>query len=626
MVFDGLLTTHSSISHSVTSVEKIYFNQALKLLPTHVLSKIITEGWKIVIFSDVNELIAIDSQLTVYTTGVTEYEMRRVFVKGVVDGRNEIAFKTTLLHELTHVFDCIIEGSYCNWKSEKYYNSELENLITQEGSNFSDYAQSDVKEYLCTVVAKYLLNLTDFNNVPLTKAFIEKYYYMCEDSIEQRLRNLENNAVTYIELDETYNKLKYSKLNKENDKYVLQLPTSSGGGSSSGGSTDSNVIYDNNVKFSTSVSYFSLNKTTISYINETLDSNTVGTWELKTIMGSTSAIAIQIRTFILNGRDSAVTDFTKLPNVQLRYFDYNGSRSWSSWVDKISTLENRVKALENNSGSTGGSGEVDGYGEKLIAHYIHQGNQEIRFSSFDFTTCEGTTTVAHGLTGAKEIIIAPNNWTLENRNNNVMSIPIEWIQSDTLLKVVPVDDITLRVTKTDGTTIIPVNLSDSVNSNVNIENFHFEIPMAWSISNIPISSKYCRIITKGYIKSKTNRYLTWKTSNESGTEVSQQYLNLSHLPAIVSPNPLHGVFLTQNYLLDFRDGIVTFIYDNYAEGRKGGNNNLSWVWMGAREQGIKIFNNAQTDATKICYLGSQNSGVAFNANGTHVYIYSLGGN
>ena len=414
MIFDSLITTHSSITHTVSSVEKIYIEQALKILPTHVLSKIITEGWRIVVYSDVNELITIDNQLSSGTTGVTEYEMRRVFVKGIVDGRNEIAFKTTLLHELTHVFDCIIEGSYCNWKSEKYYNNEIEELITQEGSNFSEYAQSDVKEYLCTVVSRYLLNLTDFSTVPLTKAFIEKYYYMCEDSIEQRLRNLENNAVTYIELDETYNKLKYSKLNKENDKYVLQLPTSSSGGSSSGGSSDNNLIYDNNVTFSTSVSYFALNKTTISYINETLDSNTVGTWELKTIMGSTSAIAIQIRTFILNGRDSTVTDFTSLPNVQMRYFDYNNTRSWTSWVDKISTLETRVAALENNSGGSGdiSSGEDDVYGKKLIASYTHTTNTVYQPTAFDPST--GIFTCPdHGLTGNEKLMINfnPLNFT-----------------------------------------------------------------------------------------------------------------------------------------------------------------------------------------------------------------------
>lgn len=348
MVFDSLITTHNLISYNISNMERIYIEQALKLLPTHVLSKIISEGWKIVVYNDVNELLKIDNKLTVYATGVVEPEMRRIFVQGAVNGRNEIAFKSTLLHELTHVFDCIIDGSYCNWKTEKYYNNEIEDLIEQEGSNFSDYAQSNVKEYVATVVSRYLLNLTDFTNIPLTKAFIEKYYFMCENSLEQRLQNLENNAVTYIELDELYNRLKYSKLNKENDKYIIQLPEAGGGGSSSG---NSNVIYDDNVTFSTSISYFSLNKTTISYIEGSVGSNINGVWELKTIMGSTSAIAVQYRRFLLNGRDSGVTDFSLIPHEQRRYFDYNNSRAWTTWEDVVSDIKIRLTNLESSGGS-----------------------------------------------------------------------------------------------------------------------------------------------------------------------------------------------------------------------------------------------------------------------------------
>lgn len=357
MVFDNLITTHNLITYNISNMERIYVEQALKLLPTHVLSKIISEGWKIVVFDDVNELIQIDNKLTVYTTGVTKFEMRRVFVKGAVDGRNEIAFKSTLLHELTHAFDAIIEGAYCSWKTERYYNNEIEEIIEQEGSNFSAYAQSDVKEYVCTVVSRYLLNLTDFTTVPLTKAFIEKYYYMCVNSLEQRLQNLENNAVTYIELDETYNRLKYSRLNKENDRYTIQLPEAGSGGGSSSGSN--NVIYDNNVTFSTSVTYFSLNKTTISYIAGSIGSNLVGTWELKTIMGSSSAVAVQYRRFMVDSRNSGTTDFTTVPYEQRRYFDYNTSRSWTTWEDVISDIKIRVANLENSSGGSG-SGESSG--------------------------------------------------------------------------------------------------------------------------------------------------------------------------------------------------------------------------------------------------------------------------
>lgn len=379
MVFDNLITTHNLISYNISNMERIYVEQALKLLPTHVLSKIISEGWKIVVYSDVNELIQIDNQLTVYATGVTKYDMRRVFVKGAVGGRNEIAFKSTLLHELTHAFDCIIEGSYCSWKTERYYNNEIEDIIAQEGSNFSDYAQSDVKEYVSTVVSRYLLNLTDFTNIPLTKAFIEKYYFMCVNSLEQRLQNLENNAVTYIELDETYNKLKYSRLNKENDRYTIQLPEAGSGGGSSSGS--SNVIYDDNVTFSTSVSYFSLNKTTISYIAGSIGSSLVGTWELKTIMGNSSAVAVQYRRFMVNSRDSSTTDFTTVPYEQRRYFDYNNSRSWTIWEDIISDIKIRLTNLENSSGGSGSGGSSSGSTDSNVI-YDNTKNFSTSVSSF----------------------------------------------------------------------------------------------------------------------------------------------------------------------------------------------------------------------------------------------------
>ena len=392
MVFNNLITTHNTITYTSSSVEKIYIEQALKLLPTHVLSKIISEGWKIVVYDDVNELIQIDPQMTVYTTGVTKYDLRRVFVKGVVDGRNELSFKSTLIHELVHTFDAIIDGSYCNWKTEKYYNSEIENLITQEGSNFSDYAQSDVKEYVSTVVSRYILNQTDFSTVPLTKAFIEKYLYMNENSLEQRLQNLENNAVTYIELDETYNRLKYSKLNKENDKYTIQLPEATSGGSSSSG--NSNVIYDNNVTFSTSVSYFALNKTTISYIDATINSSLTGVWELKTIMGNTSAKAVQYRRFIVNSRDSSLNDFTKVPHEQRRYYDYNNARTWTSWEDVISDINTRITALENNSGGSSSGGVT----RTLIHDYTVTEGTILNITALDTSTGQFTTDTTFDLT------------------------------------------------------------------------------------------------------------------------------------------------------------------------------------------------------------------------------------
>ena len=436
MVFDNLITTHSMITYNVSSVEKIYIEQALKLLPTHVLSKIISEGWKIVLYDEVNELIEIDGQLSPNTTGVTKYDLRRVFVLSVTK-RNEIAFKSTLIHELVHTYDCILDGSYCNWKTEKYYNNEIENLITQEGSNFSEYARSNVKEYISTVISRYILGQTDFTNIPLTKAFIEKYFYMNENSLEQRLQNLENNAVTYIELDDTYNRLKYSKLNKENDKYVIQLPeASSGSGSSSGSNT---VIYDNNVTFSTNVSYFSLNKTTISYITENLDSNTTGTWELTTIMGSSSAIALQYRRFLLNGRDSNVTDFKTLPHEQRRFYDYNISRAWTDWEDIISDIDTRITALESNSGSTG---ENNGSSRTLIHDYTVNEGSVLNITNLDISTGQFTTDTEFDLSSYTKMTTL-----VKKEGINILAtvdVPKE-LQNSTNLKITNVIDNTFTL-------------------------------------------------------------------------------------------------------------------------------------------------------------------------------------
>lgn len=354
MVFDSLISRHSGITYEITNVERIYIKQALSLLPSHVLTKFISEGWKITVYSDVQELMEINSNISALTVGLTEYELRKVFIQ---KRATEIDFKYTLVHEIVHTYDCIIDGNNCNWKSEKYYNSEIENIMVQEGHLFSDHANSSVIEYLGAVISRFIFNMTDFTQAPLTKAFIDKYFFMVENSIEQRLKNLENNAVTYIELDETYNRLKYSKLNKENDKYTIQLPeTSSGSGSNSSG--DSKIIYDNNVTFSTSVSYFSVNKTTISYIkNVQLTDDISGTWELKTIMGSNMGTSIQYRTFILDSSNSYISEITSykfkdLPHIQRRFYDYNESRTWTEWEDVITDIKNPTivtKTIGSNS-------------------------------------------------------------------------------------------------------------------------------------------------------------------------------------------------------------------------------------------------------------------------------------
>ena len=290
----------------------------------------------------------------------------------------------------------------------------------------------------------------------------------------------------------------------------------------------------------------------------------------------------------------------------------------------VSSLKGRVTTLENNQGSTGGSGEGDGYGEKLIAHYIHQGNPEFQFTSFNFTTCEGTTSKAHGLTEATEVMIVPNGWTLNVRNYGIGSIPTEWVHYDGIIKLVPVDDITLRVTKNDGTTLLPVDIGSDVNQNVDYTKFHFEQAKSWTISNLPKSTNYFRIIMKGYVKPNTYRYLIWKSKDSEGKEVAQSYPPLYGLtpPSVNTPKPYNAVFGIHDLFFDFRDGVIQYDCKCYIEGRRSKLANV--VWDMAEEKKVYYYDLKGNNVT-LSSIGSYSERYAFNSNGTHIYIYDMGG-
>ena len=335
------------------------------------------------------------------------------------------------------------------------------------------------------------------------------------------------------------------------------------------------------------------------------------------------------KTSITNTVNSNKSEITSQVNTLTT--DFNSFKtSLESQVNglntRVTSVERRVTTLENSGGSIGGSGEADGYGEKLIAHYIHQGNPEFQFTSFNFTTCEGTTSKAHGLSSAIEVMVVPNEWSLSSRNNNILAIPTEWVTYSGKIKLVPVDDVTLRVTKNDGTSLLTVNTSDSNNVGVDCTKFHFEQPLAWSISNIPIASNYVRIIIKGYVKPYTSRYLSWKTKDNSANEEFYQiYLKFSEnpTPAVAQPYPRNCIYGEQNIVLDFRDGVVDARYSNYYEGRRC--NFANMVWDLAKEENIFVNGKIGTDNAGLSYIGNYNSTYAYNSNGTHVYIYDLGG-
>lgn len=298
----------------------------------------------------------------------------------------------------------------------------------------------------------------------------------------------------------------------------------------------------------------------------------------------------------------------------------------------VSSLKGRVTTLENNQGSTGGSSggssggsvEADVYGEKLLAHYIHKGNPEFQFTSFNFTTCEGTTSKAHGLTEATEVMVVPNGWTLNDRKYGIGSIPTEWVHYDGIIKLVPVDDITLRVTKNDGTTLLPVDIGSDVNQNVDYNKFHFEQTKSWTISNLPKSTNYFRIIIKGYVKPNTYRYLMWKSKDSEGKEVSESYPPLYAIipPSVNTPKPFNAAFGIHDIIFDFRDNLLQYDTKCYIEGRRSKLANV--VWDMAEEKKVYYYDLKGNNVT-LSSIGNFSEWYAFNSNGTHVYIYDMGG-
>ena len=283
--------------------------------------------------------------------------------------------------------------------------------------------------------------------------------------------------------------------------------------------------------------------------------------------------------------------------------------------NRVTNVENRVSTLESNAGN-------EEYGEKLIAHYTHTGNKEIYFSSFDFKTCIGKTSQPHGLTDVTEVIIVPNDWSLKYRYVNVKSIPIEWVTNNDKIKLVPVDNTTLKLTKNDGTTLIPVNISDSDNQDVDITKFHFEVPVMWSISNFPVNTNYVRIVIKGHTKGLNNRYFNWKTKNNNDVETVQSNIKLS-IPPKPNSNSTHALFGVHSLVLDFRDEIVTVTGTNFFEGRKA--NSSSFTWNSITENICLIFSRLNGGKDSLSYLSPSNSSYSVWANNSHVYIYDLGG-
>lgn len=299
-----------------------------------------------------------------------------------------------------------------------------------------------------------------------------------------------------------------------------------------------------------------------------------------------------------------------------------------SKLDKQQGTENAGKLL--GVGADGNVTLMGGarVGEVLIADYTHIGNPEFHFSDFDFATGIGTTTEPHGLAKKTEVLICPNDWTILNPFNGMLSMPIEWTMVEKLsdaLALIPVDDTHLKVVASKEETIINVNLEDVSNTNVDITKFHFEKPISYVIKNLDhkISTKYVKVLSSGYcFYTGRYRYRNVYVIFESGNIGTVNYINtLGPSRGGISP-ARNGIFVNEETLIDLRNN--TKYYNkilSYAR-RKGYSTLVidpyrltDDDWIMSQTRNVKAIKSYSTYSDDYAYM----------SNGTRIQIYALEG-
>ncbi len=297
-------------------------------------------------------------------------------------------------------------------------------------------------------------------------------------------------------------------------------------------------------------------------------------------------------------------------------------------LDKQQGAENAGKLLgvgtDGNVALMGGAS----VGEILIADYTHRGNPEFHFSDFDFATGIGTTTEPHGLTKKTEALICPNDFTIVNPFNGMLSMPIEWTMVEKLsdaLALVPVDDTHLKVVASRTDTIINVNLEDVSNKNVDITKFHFEKPISYVIKNLDhkINAKYVKVLSSGYcFYTGRYRYRNVSVIFESGNINTVNYINTLGFSRGGNAPARNGIFVNEETLIDLRNN--TKYYNkilSYAR-RKGYSHlvndpvrTVDDAWILSQGANVKAIKSYSTHSDVYAYM----------SNGTRIQIYALEG-
>lgn len=297
-------------------------------------------------------------------------------------------------------------------------------------------------------------------------------------------------------------------------------------------------------------------------------------------------------------------------------------------LDKQQGTENAGKLLgvgtDGNVALMGGAS----VGEILIADYTHRGNPEFHFADFDFATGIGTTTEPHGLTKKTEVLICPNDWTILNPFNGMLSMPIEWTMVEKLsdaLALIPVDNTHLKVVASKEGAIINVNLEDVSNTNVDITKFHFEKPISYVVKNLDnkINTKYIKVLSSGYcFWTGKYRYRNVSVIFESGKTGIVNYINTLGFSKYGNSPARNGIFLNEETLIDLRNNTKYYNKILSYSRRKGYSilvndpyRLVEDVWILTQSENVKAIRAYQTYANDYAYM----------SNGTRIQIYALEG-
>ncbi len=266
----------------------------------------------------------------------------------------------------------------------------------------------------------------------------------------------------------------------------------------------------------------------------------------------------------------------------------------------------------------------DTYGEKLIAEYIHQGNQEIHFTEFDWETGIGTTSEPHGLKNNTDVMIVPNDWYTGNWAN-IKHIPFEWLSHTGKIYVIPINETQLKVVQKDQTTLF--SLSNSISQlPLNATMFHFEIPTNWLIKNLNTNSLRFKIDIYGLYRAHHYRYMYFngRLKNEPvGTDkylaYITEYFNAPRVQNLL-PATYHGLIGTNTIEVNFTlKKAWVYKIDGYFKGQRP---YAQSPYEDKVTETIRQLIPDNRDIVEITTIGNSN-GYAFLANQSQIRIYAM---